>query len=87
MVLNYTVFCECILVTKEFTRLDEKGVLLPRKFSELAQEEKTEALPAIVLIKENKNGVIKGYACVDGRKKDCLSLLERQLHPQYLPKV
>ena len=40
------------VVTNEFTQLDEKGVLLPRKFSELTQEQKTEALPAILLIKE-----------------------------------
>ena len=56
-------------VTKEFTQLDEKGVLLPKQFSELTQEERTEALPAIDLIREKINGVIKGRACADGRKQ------------------
>ena len=64
-------------VTKEFAQLDEKGVLLPRQFSELNQEERTEALLVIVLIKEKRNGVIKGRAYADGKNKDCLSLLKK----------
>ena len=46
--------------TKEFSQLDDKGVLIPKHFNELGKEEIDEA---------KRNGEIKGRAWVDGRKK------------------
>ena len=60
--------------TKEFTQLDEKGVLLPRHLSELTQEEKETELS-------------RDVHALMGENKDCLSLLKKQLHLQYLLKV
>ena len=55
--------------TKEFSQLDEKGVLIPKHFNELSKEERDEALPVVVLIKEKRSGEIKGRPCTDGRKQ------------------
>ena len=55
--------------TKEFSQLDEKGVLIPKHFNGLSNEERDEALPVVVLIKEKRSGEIKGRACTDGRKQ------------------
>ena len=55
-------------VTKKFVQLNEKGFLIPVEFRKLTQDDKNEALPAVVLIKEKRSDEIKGKTCVDGRK-------------------
>ena len=57
------------VVNTEFTQIDKLGVLVPKCFSELSEEERNDALPAIVFIKEKRDGRIKGRACADGRKQ------------------
>ena len=46
--------------TKEFSQLDDKGVLIPKHFTELGKEERDEA---------KRNGEIKGRTSVHGRKQ------------------
>ena len=53
---------------KEFAQLHEKRVFRAIKASELSGEQKN-ALHAINLIKEKRNGVLKGRTCADGRKQ------------------
>ena len=55
-------------VTKEFAQLDKLGVLTPKSFNDLSNDERKEALPAMVLIKEKRDGRINGRACTDGRR-------------------
>ena len=55
-------------VTKEFAQLDKLGVLTPKIFNDLSNDERKEALPAMVLIKEKRDGRINGRACTDGRR-------------------
>ena len=61
-------------ICKEFKQLDEgaipnKPVVLPQDPSKLTREEKSRALEAVNLIKEKRNGKIKGRTCADGSKK------------------
>ena len=44
-------------------------MVIPTDASTLAEVEKQKALPAVNLIEEKWNGVIKGRACVDGSKQ------------------
>ena len=61
-------------IYKEFKQLDEgavpnKPVVLPQDPSKLTREEKSRALEAVNLIKEKRNGKIKGRTCADGSKQ------------------
>ncbi len=50
----------------EFCQLDDKTVFEPMDASKLTQAQKKAALRAINLIKEKRNGSLKGRTCADG---------------------
>ena len=52
---------------KEFSQIDTKGVIKAIRASDLTHTQRKNALRAINLIKEKRNGVIKGRTCADGR--------------------
>jgi len=52
---------------KEFSQLDRKDVLDPIAFGELTRDQRKNALRAISLIKEKRDGRIKGRTVADGR--------------------
>ena len=54
---------------KEFAQLHEKKVFRAIKASELNGTQKKNAQHAINLIKEKRNGILKGRTCADGRKQ------------------
>ena len=54
---------------KEFAQLHDKRVFKAIRASDLTQEQKRNALHAINLIKEKRNGVLKGRTVADGRKQ------------------
>ena len=56
-------------IIKEFTQLNDKQVFKPRIHSELTNKEKKESLNLITMIKEKRDGKIKGRTCADGRKQ------------------
>ena len=55
-------------VLNEFSQLNDKGVFKPHRPNELKDREKSEALNLITMIKEKRDGKIKGRACAKGRK-------------------
>ena len=60
-------------IIKEFTQLNEgavpgKPVVIPTDVRTLTDLEKQKALSAVNLIKEKRNGAMKGRSCVDGSK-------------------
>src|SRR6056300_1158898 len=53
---------------KELTHnLVDKDVIEGKKFGELSQQQRKDALRVVALIKEKRNGVVKGHVCADGR--------------------
>ena len=56
-------------VLNEFAQLNDKGVFKPRNMKELKASEKSEDLNLITMVKEKRDGKIKGRACADGRKQ------------------
>ena len=54
---------------KEFVQLNNKKIFSPLDAEKLTTEQKKAALPLITMIKEKRNGKIKGRACADGRKQ------------------
>ena len=56
-------------VLAEFSQLNDKGVFRPRKINELNTRQRSEALNLITMVKEKRDGKIKGRACADGRKQ------------------
>ena len=56
-------------VLNEFEQLNDKGVFKPLKAKELKASEKSEAFNLITMVKEKRDGKIKGRACADGRKQ------------------
>ena len=52
---------------KEFAQINEKEVFSPIKASYLTPTQRRKALRTINLIKEKRDGVLKGRTCVDGR--------------------
>ena len=56
-------------VLKEFTQLNDKQVFKPRIASELTYEERKQSLNLITMVKEKRDGKIKGRVCADGRKQ------------------
>jgi len=53
---------------KELTHnLVDKDVIEGKKFRELSPEQRKDALRVVALIKEKRNGVVKGRVCADGR--------------------
>ena len=79
---------------KAFAQIKEKEVFSPIKASSLAPTQRRKALRTINLIKEKRDGVLKGRTCVDGRpqrayiaKEDASSptmLLDYNLRKQWL---
>ena len=53
----------------EFSQLNDKGVFKARDPSKLSSKEKGNALNLITMVKEKRDGKIKGRACEDGRKQ------------------
>ena len=54
---------------REFAQLHEKKVFRAIKASDLTSTQKKNALHAINLIKEKRNGILKERTCADGRKQ------------------
>ena len=54
---------------KEFSQLDNKQVFKPKVVEELSASQRNNALNLITMIKEKRDGKIKGRACADGRKQ------------------
>ena len=55
-------------LTKELTHnLHEKEVIEGKYFYELTKEQRRKALRIVALIKEKRDGIIKGKICADGR--------------------
>ena len=52
---------------KKIAQIDTKGVIKAIRASDLTHAQRKNALRAINLIKEKRNGVIKGRTCADGR--------------------
>ena len=62
------------VLVKEFKQLDKgpmegKKVIMPLVYSTLTKQEKREALEAINLIKEKRDGSLKGRSCANGSKQ------------------
>ena len=54
-------------LTAEFAQLDYKGAYEPVRATDLAEAQQTKALRIINLIKEKRNGCLKGRSVADGR--------------------
>ena len=54
---------------EEFAQLHDKRVFRAIKATDLTGEQKSDALRAINLIKEKRDGRLKGRTCADGRKQ------------------
>ena len=54
---------------EEFAQLHDKRVFRAIKASDLTNDQKRDALRAINLIKEKRDGRLKGRTCADGRKQ------------------
>ena len=57
------------VVLKEFTQLNDKQVFAPLDTKELSPKQRSQALDLITMVKEKRDGKIKGRACADGRKQ------------------
>ena len=55
------------LIKELSQNLHEKDAIEGKQFSELSSEQRRDALRAIPLIKEKRNGTLKGRVCADGR--------------------
>ena len=56
-------------ILNKYTQLNDKKVFKPYMASELTRKEKVDALNLITMVKEKRDGKIKGRACADGRKQ------------------
>ena len=56
-------------ILSEFNQSDNKEVSKPRDPNHLTAHEKKETLNLKTMIKQKRDGKIKGRACVDGRKQ------------------
>jgi Reverse transcriptase (RNA-dependent DNA polymerase)/Zinc knuckle len=65
----------------EFGQLREKEVLKPVDVTTLTDEQKASALPAVNLIKEKRDGKIKGRTCADGSSQRALYPREETASP------
>jgi Reverse transcriptase (RNA-dependent DNA polymerase) len=65
----------------EFGQLRNKEVMKPVDVTKLTDEEKAAALPAINLIKEKRDGKIKGRTCADGHSQRTLYPREETASP------
>ena len=53
----------------QFSQLNDKGIFKPCKVDELSRSQKADASNLITMVKEKRDGKIKGRACADGRKQ------------------
>ena len=53
----------------EFLQLYDMDVFIPMRKSKLSKEQMKRSLRAISVIKEKRDGILKGRACADGRKQ------------------
>ena len=56
-------------ILSKFTQLNDKNIFKPCNPKELSVHEKREARNLITMIKQKRDGKIKGRACADGRKQ------------------
>jgi hypothetical protein len=56
-------------VSKELMQLHLKDTFIPKDEGELTDAQKKGALESLMLLKEKRDGSIKGRACADGRKQ------------------
>ena len=54
-------------ILKEFGQLEHMKTFKPRHKRELTREQLSKAMRIIAVIKEKRNGILKGRSCVDGR--------------------
>ena len=66
---------------KEFCQLDDKSVFAAVDATKLSHKQKSEALRAINLIKEKRDGALKGRSCADGRPQRALYTKEQSASP------
>ena len=52
---------------KEYAQLDEFKVFEPLDSASLSKKEKSRAIRVINLLKEKRDGLLKGRTCVDGQ--------------------
>jgi hypothetical protein len=56
-------------VSKEFLQLHMRDTIKPHNAEELSTNQKKGALESLVLLKEKRDGTVKGRTCADGRKQ------------------
>ena len=56
-------------IISKYTQLNDRNIFRPYKASELNKREKKEVLNLITMVKEKRDGKIKGRAFADGRKQ------------------
>mgnify|MGYP003345212675 CR=1 FL=1 len=56
-----------VAILKEFGQLEHMKTFKPRHKRELTREQLSKAMRIITVIKEKRNGILKGRSCVDGR--------------------
>ena len=66
---------------KEFCQLDDRSVFAPLHATDLTIEQRKQALRAINLIKEKRDGALKGRSCADGRPQRALYTKEESASP------
>ena len=66
---------------KEFCQLDDKAVFAAVDAGKLSTQQKLAALRAINLIKEKRDGALKGRSCADGRAQRALYTKEQSASP------
>ena len=54
-------------IVKEFQQIDSKGVVIPRCFEDLTENDLEHTLRSITLVKEKRDGTVKGRVVADGR--------------------
>ena len=58
-------------IIAEYTQLNDRNVFRPYTASDLTKTEKKETINLIAMVKEKRDGKIKGRSCADGRKQRC----------------
>eukprot|EP00957_Ditylum_brightwellii_P016883 1273410-Ditylum_brightwellii.AAC.1 len=56
-------------VVDKITQLHEKETFEPVNYEDISEEERDEALEALMFLKEKRDGRIKEQTCADGRKQ------------------
>ena len=56
-------------VRNELQQLHDRDVIIPVNSEELENEERHQALPYLMFLKQKRTGQIKGTGCADGRKQ------------------